>query len=219
MADDFSAWALLRGFEPCSFCDWAEHVTSVLFFGGCNLRCPTCHNHELAWHPETCEMPDVPRIQETILKRRKWLDGVVVSGGEPTLVSGLEDILAWIRDTAKLPARLDSNGFRPDVLGRVLDRDLAEQIAVDVKGPWKMYPQLTGGRATPEQAEKCLSQVFDLAQTHTERFYFRCTCVPCLKDKDITAAQKLLPPGHVLHLQDYVDRTVREFAGFSATEP
>ncbi len=195
------AWRQLRGIEPLSMCDWPGRTTSVLFFAGCNLACPTCQNADLAFGDA---LPPVSRSRAMIHlgERSRWLDGVVVSGGEPTTVPGLPDLLA---DLARfgLPIKVDTNGLRPEVVREVLDLGLAEAFAVDVKGPFERYPQLTGQAVSTDTARERLNEIFDLARSRPRSFMFRITAVPVLEGRDIEAARRLLPPGFDLTIQEY----------------
>ena len=200
--DPENPWSYIKGLEPVSFCDWPGRTSLVLFTGTCNLRCPTCHNPDLARRPET--LPGISR--EALLRRIRskggWLDGVVVSGGEPTAVPGLEEILQAVSNL-DLPIKLDSNGFYPQVIEDLLHKDLVALFAVDVKGPYSRYPELTGGRADAEEARSNLERIFALAREWPERFLFRCTRVPGLTDEDLEHVRSYLPPWHSLIVQQY----------------
>lgn len=193
----------LRGLEPVSFCDWPGKITSVLFFGTCNLRCPTCHNRDLVLRPE--ELPLIPwqRLLDTLSKRKHWLDGLVVSGGEPTCVPGVDSLLSELSGLG-LPLKLDSNGLNPEHLADLLERDIVQYVAVDIKGPPAKYPELTGGRCSREQAEKSLNHIFDLTARHPNRFKFRCTKVPALTDEDMERVQSMPPEGYRIAWQTYI---------------
>lgn len=204
-----SSWHMLRGFEPMSLCDWPGRISCVLFFGGCNLRCPTCHNYQLAWYPGEAEPVDGKKTLETINARKDWLDGVVLTGGEVTILSGLLDILADLRGMG-LELKVDTNGMRPETVSTIMDRGLADVFAVDVKGPWEKYSRLTGGRVGPEEAEENLDRIFALAGHSPERFYFRCTKVPDLSERDLQRTAAYLPRGMELHFQEYVPVAVEE---------
>ena len=200
--DPENPWSYIKGLEPVSFCDWPGRSSLVLFTGTCNLRCPTCHNPDLARRPET--LPGISReaLLRRIRSRQGWLDGVVVSGGEPTAVPGLEEILRTVADLG-LPIKLDSNGFYPQVLERLLRKHLVSLFAVDVKGPFANYPSLTGGRADAEEARSNLERVFALAAERPESFTFRCTRVPGLTDEDLEVVRGYLPQSHSLTVQQY----------------
>jgi pyruvate formate lyase activating enzyme len=197
-----SAWELVRGIEPMSLCDWPGRLTAVLFFGGCNLRCPHCHNAALAWRPQTGEPLSEKAVRRFVTARRPWLDGLVITGGEPTLTPGLPGLAAAIAASG-LPVKVDSNGLRPTVLAELLGRHPAIHLAVDVKAPLAKYPLVTGHTAEAETAENCLGEVFALAAAHPGRIQFRTTRVPELTDDDIREVASLLPPGHTLTIQPF----------------
>lgn len=133
---------LIGGYLPTSFLDWEGRVAAVVFLTGCNFRCPFCHNAPLA--TGMAEGLEPGPVLSDILRRRQFLDGVVVSGGEPTLYPRLAELLAWFRDVAKIPVKLDTNGSRPDVLEVLLAGGLVESVAMDIKAPWEKYDKLAG---------------------------------------------------------------------------
>ncbi|MFW5488549.1 MAG: anaerobic ribonucleoside-triphosphate reductase activating protein [Desulfovibrio sp.] len=197
------AWQLLRGLQPLSLCDWPGHTTCVLFFGGCNLRCPTCHNANIAWHPEKQPALFTPDVVNYIERRKDWLDGIVISGGEPTIVP---DFPAFLQDMRSfgLPVKVDTNGLQPGTVSMLLEQKLADAFFVDVKGPWHKYPALTGDTCTERQAQESLEWIFALAAKQPDVFRFRLTKVPLLDAQDIETAKTYLPNGFKLTLQDYV---------------
>ena len=199
-----NGWEWLRGITPVSLCDWPEHVCSVLFFGGCNLRCPTCHNGAIAWHPHSLPALSYEETMHDLLKRRTWLDGIVVTGGEASIVPGIETVFRDLKQIG-LPIKLDSNGMRPDLVSGFLEQGLVDCFAVDVKGPWAKYPALTGSRVDPGSARANLEAIFALATRHPDRFYFRCTRVPGLSESDLVLTQSYLPEGFELILQQYIE--------------
>ena len=122
----------IRGFVEVSFLDWVGAVCSIMFLPNCNFRCPYCHNANLVLHPET-----VPRIAEAevfprLRKQKKWIEGVVVTGGEPTLSPTLPDLLRSLHRYG-LKVKLDSNGSRPEVLSRLIKEGLVDYSVMDVK--------------------------------------------------------------------------------------
>lgn len=198
-----SAWDRIHGFERVSLCDWPGMSSSVIFLGGCNMRCPTCHNYSLAWNSHT--MPVVPRrhIESYLKARARWIDGVVITGGEATTVPGLAQL---VRDLLALdmPVKMDTNGMRPDVVEALLAGRLVDLFAVDVKGPYRKYPQLSGGTTSPDEAERNLGRIFELAAAQPQAFLFRLTHVPALNEADVEEAGSYLPQGFALKIQNFV---------------
>lgn len=117
-----------------SFIDWEGRVSSVVFVGGCNFRCPYCHNHPLVLKPDQVEGRPGEAILEHLAGYKDWLDGVVITGGEPTLQPGLADYCRRLKEIG-LPVKLDTNGTRPDVLAALIEDGLLEAVAMDIKGP------------------------------------------------------------------------------------
>jgi pyruvate formate lyase activating enzyme len=151
-------------------------------------------------------MPVLSREEtmKDLLKRRTWLDGIVITGGEASIVPGIETVFRDIRKVG-LPVKLDSNGMRPDLVRRFLEQGLVDCFAVDVKGPWSKYPALTGRRVESDAARNRLEAIFALAAGHPDRFYFRCTRVPGLTDRDLEMTRSYLPDGFELTLQAYIE--------------
>ena len=203
MTDTIPSWERVRGMVPVSLCDWPGKITCVLFAGGCNLRCPTCHNASLAWKWTLLPSLDRDIVLSDLRRRKRWLDGITLSGGEPTCLADLDGLLEDLSSTG-LPVKLDSNGSAPDVLERVLAAGLAQAVAVDVKGPWSMYPELTGQALAADAARNALEEVFGLARAYPGRVYFRCTKVPILTPEDLETTRAQMPQGLSLHFQEFV---------------
>ncbi|HWR04640.1 MAG TPA: anaerobic ribonucleoside-triphosphate reductase activating protein [Humidesulfovibrio sp.] len=196
------AWNHLRGLTPLSLCDWPGHPCCVVFLGGCNLRCPTCHNAELAWDMERQPRIDQAALRAFLAKRARWLSGITVTGGEPTAVPGVGVILHELAASG-LPIKLDTNGMLPEAVELMLAEGLVSRFAVDVKGPYVKYPALTGGAVDETAARRNLSKIFALAEERPEAFFFRTTLVPQLDPTDVETVRGMLPAGFTLTTQDY----------------
>ena len=197
-----TAWNYFRGLEPLSLCDWPGRPCAVVFLGGCNLRCPTCHNGDLAWNMESQSLVTQATLRAFLAKRSRWLSGVTVTGGEPTTVPGIGAILHEIAQSG-LPIKLDTNGMLPEAVELMLAEGLVSQFFVDVKGPYEKYPALTGGAVSDYDARRNLARIFALAKARPEAFHFRTTLVPLLTETDVETVRGLLPAGFTLTTQDY----------------
>ncbi len=202
--EDTHPWDRVRGIIPTSFCDWPGHISCVLFVGGCNFLCPTCHNSGLAWDWKSMPSLDKKATLADLRGRKRWLDGITVSGGEPTSTPGLLSILEDLA-TVGLPIKLDSNGSAPLILEHLLRHSLIQALAIDVKGPWEMYPELTGGTMSAGGARRSLERVFALATTYPGQIYFRCTKVPGLTEFDLEVVRTQVPSGLELIFQDFIE--------------
>jgi len=131
-------------FQSLSLLDYPGGVSAVVWTVGCNLRCPFCYNAELVL-PELARLPRLS--EEEVLGRLRerggFLDGLVVTGGEPTLHLDLPDFLREVKALG-FRVKLDTNGTRPDVLARLLREGLLDYVALDVKAPFARYPEFTG---------------------------------------------------------------------------
>jgi len=146
---------------------------------------------------------DPVRIKSYLRDRAGWLDGVTVTGGEPTTVPGVGELLWEIKKTG-LPVKMDTNGMRPDEVQELLQCKLVDTFAVDVKGPWAKYPALTGHAVSEIAAQANMQRIFEMAETTTDSFYFRCTQVPGLTEADLDVARGYLPQGYELTIQKFV---------------
>ncbi len=129
----------IKGFLETSFVDWPGRLAAVLFLPHCNFRCPYCHNHRLVCAPETLATLSLERVLARLDGFRDWIDGVCVTGGEPTLQPGLAALLGRLRE-AGWPVKLDTNGSQPEVLAALLRKRLLAAVALDVKAPLEAIP-------------------------------------------------------------------------------
>ncbi len=195
-------WSLVKGFQPVSLCDWPSLVTSVIFLGGCNFRCPTCHNKDIAFFPERCPTIPIDNIFSYLVKKQMWIDGVVISGGEPTIFNHLHELISEIRKLG-FKVKLDTNGSKPDIIKTLLEEKMVDLFAVDIKGPFEKYPILTGNKITEREVKKNFYKIFEMANSYPSKFIFRTTKVPFLTQEDIRIIKTYLPKGFDLILQEY----------------
>jgi pyruvate formate lyase activating enzyme len=134
---------ILGGFQPFTLSDFPGHVAAIVFTQGCNWRCHYCHNRTL-WkrsRPATELIPE-SFVLETLQRRRDHLDGVVITGGEPTIQEDLPRFLRKVRRFG-LATKLDTNGSRPEVIAELLEEELLDYIAMDIKAPFESYEAVT----------------------------------------------------------------------------
>ena len=172
----------LAGFTPLSLSDFPGKLAAVAFTQGCPWRCGFCHNAPLMAFPDQRS----PNAQNTVftelmayLHEARLVEGVVVSGGEPTWQPGLERLLRAIRGLG-LATKLDTNGMRPNVLGDLLRKGLLDYVAMDVKAPPEKYAQVV---RRPVDLEALKASVA-LLKGSGVRAEFRTTLVPGLLEED-----------------------------------
>ena len=133
----------ISGLQKLSMVDYPGKLAATVFTGGCDLRCPFCHNAPLVLR--VAETPEFS--QEEVLSflrtRQGLLDGVVLSGGEPLLQADAAEFLAAVRSLG-FSVKLDTNGCHPDALADILDRRLADYVAMDIKNSLEKYPWTVG---------------------------------------------------------------------------
>ncbi len=169
----------IKGFIGTSLIDYPGCVASVLFVGGCNFRCPYCHNADLVLRPSS--RPTIPagQLLADLERRRGFVDGVVLTGGEPTLYPALAELLRAIRAMG-FAVKLDTNGSRPGVLRDWLRQGLLDYVAMDVKAPRERYPEIAGRGVDVEAVAASVELLKHCGLPHE----FRTTVVPTLLDVD-----------------------------------
>ena len=188
----------LGGLQKLSLSDFPGRVAAVLFSFGCNYRCPFCHNPQLVRGP--CAELDEEAVLGFLERRRGQLDGVVLSGGEPTLQP---DLACWLERIASLgyAVKLDTNGSRPEVLAPLLEAGLVDRVALDLKAPPARYGELVGRAVDAAPVLETLRLLGRSGVPHE----VRTTVVPSLLDEqDLQAMARLLPPGTTWVLQPFV---------------
>lgn len=133
----------IHGFNKTTLLDYPEHIAATVFTGGCNFRCPFCHNGELVLDPGAQPFITEEEVLSYLKKRRGILQGVCVTGGEPTLQKDLKDFLGKIKEL-EYPVKLDTNGYRPGVLWELLQNGLVDYVAMDLKASRENYGAAVG---------------------------------------------------------------------------
>lgn len=133
----------IHGFAKTTLLDYPKHVASTIFTGECNFRCPFCHNGDLVLNPSSLPEISESQILSFLERRKKILDGVCITGGEPTLQKDLPDFIKKIKDLGLL-VKLDTNGYRPDVLEHLISENLLDYVAMDIKNSPEKYAMTCG---------------------------------------------------------------------------
>lgn len=207
----------IKGFLETSFLDWPGRLAAVVFLGGCNFRCPFCHNAELILAPHLMPSLALADVLDRLRPLRGWVDGVVVSGGEPTLAPRLADLLAHVRAQG-YAVKLDTNGSRPEVLSALIDRGLVQAVEMDLKAPLEpeAYARLAG---VPVCVESIRESV-ELLRRSGLPFRFRTTYVPGLLDAAaMRRLHRALPAGAAYAVQQFNPRRALDPALRGAAEP
>jgi len=167
------------GLQRLSLIDYPGKLCATIFTAGCNFRCPYCYNEDIVLdYPAMPKMPE-DKIIEFLHPRLGFLDGVCVTGGEPTIHRELPKFLGRLKSIGSL-VKLDTNGSRPKALAYVMEKGLVNYIALDVKVPLSRYEETVRYRVKPEGLKETIKLIRRSGVDHE----FRTTVVPGLLDGD-----------------------------------
>ncbi len=200
----------IKGFIEVSLLDWDGFISSVLFLPNCNFRCPFCQNWQLVDEPEKIEDVDWTIIENYLRAKTEWIDGVVITGGEPTIYPQLRLLLEEIKKLG-YKIKLDTNGYNPSLLRELREEGLLDYIAMDIKAPFDGRYKLASGVEELE-IERLKESIKLLIQGKVD-YEFRTTLVPSL----ITAGEikeigKAIRGAKRWVLQEYQPKSARNEA-------
>lgn len=160
------------GLQKTTLLDFPGHVAATIFTGGCNFRCPFCHNSDLLGNDAPAAFTD-SEVLDFLKRRRGILEGVAITGGEPTLQP---DLLPFMEEVRRLgyQIKLDTNGCRPQVLKEICAAGLADYVAMDIKTCKERYPQVAG---VPSIDMGKIEESVDFLKQGTVSYEFRTTVV------------------------------------------
>lgn len=201
----------IGGFVKQSLIDWEDRVTAVVFTKGCNFRCGYCHNPSLVLPELLRQTQDIgeEEILDFLNKRKNWLDGIVISGGEPTLH---EDLIPFIRKIKKLglAVKLDTNGSHPEVLEQLIAGKWIDAVAMDIKSSLSLpcYQKINYTMTAP-LLEKVRESVRLIKHSGLE-YQFRTTVIPHVQTAgEIQVLKKEFSGTHYI-LQEFRDGDILE---------
>jgi pyruvate formate lyase activating enzyme len=189
----------IKGLQKTSMIDYPGKMCSVVFVADCNFRCPYCQNPDLILRQK--EMPDVPHeeIFSYLRSRKKWIDGVCITGGEPCIHGGLPDFARKLGAMGLL-VKLDTNGSRPEMLKHLIKKKLLDYIAMDIKSPIEKYGNVAGVRVKKSDIKKST----DMIMKSGIDYEFRTTAVPRLiKEDDVVSIGKWLNGARLYCIQQF----------------
>lgn len=214
---------LLSGIQKFTLLDFPGKIACILFTGGCNYRCGFCHNPEFVLPEELAKLRKNFIPEEAALnflkKRRGMLDGVVISGGEPTIMPDLESFIRKVRDLG-FAVKLDSNGNRPEALRSLIGKGLVDYVAMDFKTSLPGYHALVGNGAD----EMKLRESIELLKEGAAEYEFRTTLIREVHTREILEAMReTLSGAKRLYLQTFrngitLDPAFKDFHGFDPDE-
>jgi pyruvate formate lyase activating enzyme len=146
----------IKGFIETSLIDWDGKLVSVFFLPGCNFRCPFCHNHQLWKAPQKVETVPWQKVSDFLKGKKGWIDGVVITGGEPTVHADLPEFIESLREMGLL-IKLDTNGANPEMLQSLIDKKLVDYVAMDLKASLDtIYSQAAGTKVNLDDIKRSI---------------------------------------------------------------
>ena len=203
---------LIKGLQKTTLLDYPSKVAATIFTGGCNFRCPFCHNASLVTEIDADTFISEEEVLSFLSKRRGILDGICITGGEPLLQ---KDIALFCQKVRKLGLliKLDTNGSRPDDLKSLIEEGLVDYIAMDIKNSKELYATTCGISSFPAEVERSIGIIMNSGIPYE----FRTTVVKELHtDTSIEALCQWIAGAERYYLQGFIDSGDLIGNGFSA---
>ncbi len=168
----------IKGFQKTCLVDFPPYTASTIFLAGCNFKCGYCHNPDIVLH--FSDIPDISEeeILDYLSEKKMWIDGVCITGGEPTLHIGLADFCEKIKKLGML-VKIDTNGTNPDMLKELIDKKLVDRIAMDIKTSSDRYDEVAYVQVDMKKIEESIKLIKD----YGGEYEFRTTVIPGLVGK------------------------------------
>lgn len=205
------------GIEKSSFIDYPNTICTVIFTGGCNFRCPYCHNSSIV--NNIGDKIEQEELISFLKKRKKFVDALCISGGEPTLQKDLYNFICRVKEEGFL-IKLDTNGTNPNLLRKLIDEKLLDYVAMDIKAPLAKYQSITSNPVVFEDIQESIN----ILSENKVDYEFRTTiCKELLSIEDIKTIATELKGCNTYVLQNFRDgETVlageNKFTSFSTEE-
>ncbi|MGN1389994.1 MAG: anaerobic ribonucleoside-triphosphate reductase activating protein [Bulleidia sp.] len=194
----------IGGMQKVTLLDYPGKAAAAVFTGGCNFKCPFCHNRDLVFLPDNFEFFPAEEVLKYLEKRKGLLDGVCISGGEPLIQDGLEEFIEAIREMGYL-VKLDTNGYYPEKLEDIVHAGLVDYVAMDLKNTPEKYAETVGLNPEVFQMDRIEKSIEFLMHGSVE-YEFRTTVVRELHTKeDLQAMAKRIQGARHYYLQQYQD--------------
>ena len=207
---------IIGGFQSFSLIDYPDKISAIVFTQGCNFRCPYCHNPELVRGEQSCSSPlDASEVCKFLEKRKRLLDGVVISGGEPTLAGDLAPLCEKIKGM-DYTVKLDTNGSRPQAIKHLINKGLVDYIAMDIKTAPSQYATFVRKDYNSNNIHASIQIIMESSLPHE----FRTTCVkPIVDGQIIEDVAKTISGANRYVLQRYNNTRILHPEFFKEVEP
>ncbi|MDD3375471.1 MAG: anaerobic ribonucleoside-triphosphate reductase activating protein [Candidatus Omnitrophica bacterium] len=210
----------IGGFQKFSLIDFPGKMAAVIFTQGCDFRCPFCHNPELVLPEKFSDSISEQEVLDFLKKRQGQLNGVAVTGGEPTIQGDLKAFLRKVKDLG-FSLKLDTNGNNPEVLDNLIKESLIDYIAMDIKAPLERYSNVTGVQIDQSKIKKSINLILNSGLD----YQFRTTVIrKFISSNDLENVRSLLGPVRQYVLQKFdptstlLDETLKDARVYNEEE-
>lgn len=203
---------LIGGFQKSSLIDFPEKISAIIFTQGCNFRCPYCHNPEIIEQNSATALAVAP-ILEFLNSRKNKLDGIVITGGEPTIQKELPELITKIKGEG-FSIKLDTNGTNPKMISSLIDKKLIDYIAMDIKGPIEKYSQIVNKQVNTDNILESINVIKNSGIDHE----FRTTVIKSqLCQNDFEEIGKTIAGSKRYYLQKFIPTKLLDESFFNET--
>ena len=210
----------IKGLQKTTLIDYPDKVACTIFLPDCNFRCGFCHNKDLVLNPDSLPTTKEEEILDFLKERKKWLDGVCISGGEPLLHHELLDFLPKLKELGYL-IKIDTNDSNPEFLKELIGKKLIDFVAMDIKNSLEDYDKTAGVKVDTEKINKSI----EIIKNSGIDYEFRTTVIPGLHTKEnIEKIGKLLKKAKKFAIQNFrpsdnvIDPKYKKHKSFSREE-
>lgn len=187
----------IGGLQKTSLLDYPDHISAIIWTLGCNFRCPFCYNKAIVF--EEIDVIPEEQVLDFLEKRKKLLEAVSITGGEPTLQDDLVEFIKKVKNLGYL-VKLDTNGSNPEKIRKLIQNRLVDYISMDVKAPREKYDMLAGTKTNISKIKKSI----EIIKNQAPDYEFKTTVVPKLLEKeDILEIAKWLQGSKRYYLQQF----------------
>ena len=198
---------IFNGIHKTSLVNYPGKVCTVLFTSGCNLKCGYCYNGDLVNRNLELEEYSEEDILSILTKRKKLIDAVTITGGEPTIYKGLPNFIKKLKIDLGFDIKLDTNGFNPEMISELLQENLLDMVALDIKTSPEKYPALTGVKVDFNIIIKTL----DIIKKSGIDYELRTTAVPgYFSLEDIKKIKDAIGHARNYHIQQFIPENTME---------
>ena len=193
----------IKAFIKNSLIDWDGKIVSVVYVGGCNFRCPFCHNSELVLRPQSLKTIEFKEVIDYLKNNKSFIDGVCITGGEPCLYENLDKLLREFKSLGFL-IKLDTNGSYPKRLKKLIESGLLDYIAMDIKSSLEEEKYLKACGLQKKEILPLIKESIEILMNSSVDYEFRVTVVPTLHtQKEIMQIAQSLKGAKKLALQNF----------------